>query len=147
MALTSKVFTYQADVSWERDRHGSAGAEGRPTLAVAPPPEFPGGDGSAWSPEHLYLASLQSCTMLSALAHCAHNGIEVLAYRSTAHGEVARREDDGRYAFQRVMLTVQMRVGSGQAAKARSLTGKFVRDCFITASTTADVESDWRIIE
>ena len=147
MALTSKVFTYQADVRWEGERHGSAHVEGRQPLQVAPPPEFPGGDPSAWSPEHLYLASLQSCTMLSTLAHCAHDGIDVLAYRSTAHGEVARREDDGRYAFQRIMLTVMMRVGPGHAGRARGLTGKFIRDCFITATTRAEVESDWRIIE
>ena len=147
MALTAKVFTYQADVAWESDRLGSAAAEGRPQLPVAPPPDFPGGDETRWSPEHLFLASLQSCTMLSALAHCAHNGIEVQSYRSTGHGEIARRENDGRYAFQRVMLTVSMRVAPGQAARARALARKFSRDCFITASTRAEVEHDWRIIE
>jgi organic hydroperoxide reductase OsmC/OhrA len=145
MALRSKVFTYQVRVRWQGDRRAQASADGKPSLEVAPPSGFPGGDESQWSPEHLFLASLQSCTMLSALAHCAHNSIEVRGYRSTAHGEVARRPDDGRYAFQRIMLTAVLQVGPGQASKARALTEKFVRDCFITASTTADVESDWRI--
>jgi hypothetical protein len=35
----------------------------------------------------------------------------------------------------------------GQAAAARGLTGKAERDCFVTASTTAHVTNDWRIIE
>jgi organic hydroperoxide reductase OsmC/OhrA len=145
MALSSKVFTYQVGVRWEGDRRGTASAEGLPSLEVAPPAGFPGAEEGRWSPEHLFLASLQSCTMLSALAHCAHNSIEVRGYRSTAHGEVARREEDRRYAFQRVMLTAVLQVADGQASKARSLTDKFGRDCFITASTAADVESDWRI--
>jgi hypothetical protein len=35
----------------------------------------------------------------------------------------------------------------GQAAAARELTGKAERDCFITASTTAHIDNDWRILE
>src|SRR5947208_1134535 len=76
----------------------------RPAVLVVPPAEFPGGEDADWSPEHLFLASLQSCTMLSFLAHCAHNGVEVVDYRSQASGDLSRREEDRRYAFQRIAL-------------------------------------------
>jgi organic hydroperoxide reductase OsmC/OhrA len=140
------VFTYQADVVWEGDRRCTAIAGDRPTLTVGPPGDFPGGGDADWSPEHLFLASVQSCTMLSFLAHCAHRAIGVRAYRSSAHGEVSRGEDGGRYAFQRVMMSVMARVEDGRVDDARALTDRAERDCFISASITAEVDTDWRII-
>ena len=55
--------------------------------------------------------------MLSFLAHCAHNGVEVVSYRSEATGQLARREDDRRYAFSRVtmMVTARRRRARGRA--------------------------------
>ena len=145
MALESKTFTYHAELDWQGGRLGRATADGRPPVTVAPPRDFPGGDVGRWSPEHLFLASLQACTMLSFLAHCSHNGVEVTGYRSVADGELGRREADQRYAFRAVNVVVTAGVAGGQADVARGLTDKAERDCFISASTTADVQTEWRI--
>ena len=147
MTLDSKTFTYHAEMEWQGGRLGRATADGRPPVIVAPPRDFPGGDVSQWSPEHLFLASIQSCTMLSFLAHCSHNGVEVTGYRSQADGEIARREADQRYAFRRVTMIVTAGVAGGHVELARGLTAKAERDCFISASTTADVQTAWRIAE
>ncbi|HUZ84723.1 MAG TPA: OsmC family protein [Gaiellales bacterium] len=147
MTVQPKVFRYEADVEWRGGRVGVSTAGGRRPLAVTPPGTFPGGDESAWSPEHLYLASLQSCMLLSFLAHCAHNGVEVVAYRAHTTGELARREEDRRYAFTSVAMVVLCTVSGGHAAAARGLTAKAERDCFVSASTTAPVAVDWRIVE
>ncbi len=145
--MESKVFTYSADLRWDGSRRASVHAGDRPELIVVPPSEFPSGDGANWSPEHLFLASLQSCTMLSYIAHCAHHGLEIVSYESRAEGMLERRESDRRYAFTSVNLTVHTRMAGGHAAAARGLTAKAERDCFISASTTADVHTDWRIVE
>ncbi len=58
-----------------------------------------------------------------------------------------RREDDRRYAFVGVNVVVLATMAGGHAAAARELTGKAERDCFISASTTAEVHTDWRVIE
>jgi organic hydroperoxide reductase OsmC/OhrA len=147
MATRSKVFTYQAELNWQGGHLAAVAAGDRPPLPVAPPPDFPGGHGDRWSPEHLFLAALESCTMLSFLAHCEHNDLEVLEYSAAATGAIERRPEDHRYAFTHVDLVVQVRMAAGQAAAARGLTGKAERDCFVTASTTAHVTNDWRIIE
>jgi organic hydroperoxide reductase OsmC/OhrA len=147
MALESKVFTYAAELTWQGGRRAEVAAGGRSRLEVAPPPDFPSGDDASWSPEHLFLASLQSCTMLSFVAHCSHNGLELVSYRSTADGSIARGPDDRRYAFRAVEMVVYARMAGGHAAGARELTSKAERDCFISASTTAEVSTDWRIIE
>lgn len=145
MGLDSRVFTYQAELVWQGGRVATVTSDERPELTVAPPPEFSGGHGDRWSPEHLYLASLESCTMLSFLAHCAHNDLEVEAYSSDATGSLERRDGDQRYAFTHVAMVVRARMATGQAEAARGLTGKAERDCFISASTSATVETDWQI--
>ncbi|HEY0389016.1 MAG TPA: OsmC family protein [Gaiellales bacterium] len=147
MALESKTFRYQTELEWQGGRRSRMTAGDRPSIVVAPPVDFPGGEEEQWSPEHLFLASLQSCTMLSFLAHCAHNGVEVVSYRSQASGDLSRREEDRRYAFQRVALVINVVVAGGHAPLAQTLTDKAHRDCFITASTTAEVEAAWRITE
>jgi organic hydroperoxide reductase OsmC/OhrA len=147
MAMRSKVFTYQAELHWQGGRTASVASGERPELPVSPPPDFPGGQGDRWSPEHLFLGALESCTMLSFLAHCDHNDLGVEAYSAAATGSLERRAEDRRYAFTRVDVVVSVRMAPGHAHAARALTGKAERDCFITASTTAHIETDWRIIE
>jgi organic hydroperoxide reductase OsmC/OhrA len=145
--VETRLFTYGTGLVWQGGRRALVTSDDRPPLVVAPPSEFPGGSDSDWSPEHLFLASLESCTMLSFIAHCAHNGIELVSYEARAQGTLARREDDRRYAFEAVQMTVMARVAGGHAAAARRLTDRSERDCFISASTTARVHTDWRIIE
>jgi organic hydroperoxide reductase OsmC/OhrA len=145
--VESKVFSYRAELAWTGGRAAAVTAGERPALVVAPPPDFPAGDDSQWSPEHLFLASIQSCTMLSFIAHAAHAGVELVGYESHAVGRLARRESDRRYAFEVVEMVVMARVAGGHVEAARGLTSKAERDCFISASTTAEVRTDWRIIE
>jgi organic hydroperoxide reductase OsmC/OhrA len=38
-------------------------------------------------------------------------------------------------------------VGRGQRAAARAIVGKAERDCFVSASTTAEIAVDWEIAE
>jgi organic hydroperoxide reductase OsmC/OhrA len=147
MPPESKTFRYDTELIWRGARTCEVTAGDRPSVVVVPPGDFPGGEDGDWSPEHLFLASLQSCTMLSFLAHCAHNGVEVVSYRSHASGDLSRREQDRRYAFQRIALIITVVVAGGHAPLAQSLTDKAHRDCFITASTTAEVEAAWRITE
>ena len=147
MPLAFKVFSYDAELVWEGARTAVVTAGDRSPLRITPPHDFPGGDPSAWSPEHLFLASLESCTMLSFLAHCSHNGVEVVGYRAAARGELARREVDRRYAFRRVEMTVRATVAGGHVELARSLTPKAERDCFISASINTELRVDWRIEE
>jgi organic hydroperoxide reductase OsmC/OhrA len=144
--LESRIFTYEAELEWRGGRRADVSSGSRPVLEVQPPPAFPAGDEASWSPEHLFLASIQSCTMLSYIAHCSHRGLEIVSYRSTAEGSVARNAER-RYAFQAVSMVVYARMAGGHAAAARDLTPKAERDCFISASTTADVTTDWRIVE
>jgi organic hydroperoxide reductase OsmC/OhrA len=46
-----------------------------------------------------------------------------------------------------VTMVVTAVVAGGHSGLARTLTGKAERDCFISASTNAELETAWRIVE
>jgi organic hydroperoxide reductase OsmC/OhrA len=147
MPSRSKTFTYDVELAWDGDRRSILTAGDRPALAAGPPEDFPHGEAERWSPEHLFLGSLASCTMLSFLAHADHAGVEVERYDASISGTITRRASDGRYAVVEVRLQPRVRVAGGQRQAAEGLTAKAERDCFISASTTADVQTSWTFDE
>jgi organic hydroperoxide reductase OsmC/OhrA len=143
----SKQFQYEVDVAWDGRRASTLSSGDLPAILSGPPSDFPMGEDDRWSPEQLFLAGLASCTMISFLAHAEHKGVEVTGYSASIGGTVMRRVEDGRYAFVHVHQRPSVTVAAGQAERARELIGKAERDCFISASTTAEVQNDWEIAE
>jgi organic hydroperoxide reductase OsmC/OhrA len=143
----ARTFTYDVALTWEDGRASRVTAGARPAIGVAPPEDFPFGDPTAWSPEHLFLASLTSCTLLAFLAHAANAELDVLSYAADVTGTITRRKSDGRYAFVAVDLAPRVVVGAGQREAAEELTPKAERDCFISAGTTAEITVQWDISE
>jgi Predicted redox protein, regulator of disulfide bond formation len=144
---SSKTFIYGVSLRREAGRQAHVESGGRVTIEVGPPGGFPGGDDARWSPEHLFLAALSSCMMLSFLAHADHADVVVEEYTSAIEGTIRRRADDHRYAFTAIQLRPRVVVGRGQLETARGALAKVERDCFITASTTAEVSIEWEIAE
>jgi hypothetical protein len=70
----------------------------------------------------------------------------VLTSRAAAHGTVARREEDGRFAF--VLVTVECDVTlepRPDETAIAELLAKAERDCFIGASLTVAPAYTWRV--
>src|SRR3954452_5444931 len=139
----SRTFTYDVALTFEGGRASRATAGARPAIGVAPPEDFEFGDATAWSPEHLFLASLSSCTMLAFLAHAANAEIDVVSYTADVSGTITRRLSDGRYAFVEIRLEPHVVVGAGQVDDAEAITSKAERDCFSSPGTPADSVGSW----
>jgi organic hydroperoxide reductase OsmC/OhrA len=64
-----KEHFYEVDLKWKRGRIGELSSPSlENTITCATPPEFPKGIAGIWSPEHLFLSSLNSCFMATFLA-------------------------------------------------------------------------------
>jgi organic hydroperoxide reductase OsmC/OhrA len=50
-------YYYTTEVEWTGERHGDLSAPVLPKLKVDAPPEFKGHEG-VWTPEHLFVASV-----------------------------------------------------------------------------------------
>ena len=125
---------------------GSSPKAGSPSR-WARPATFPVGDPARWSPEHLFLSALSTCMMLSFLAHADHADVDVEEYTSAIEGTVRRRADDSRYAFTAIQLRPRIVVGRGQLETVRGFLAKAERDCFISASTSAEIDVEWELAE
>ena len=81
-------------MNWEHDRKGVMNSpELVQSLEVATPPDFPGGMEGIWSPEHLYVASVNSCLMTTFLSVAENSKLRFSGFRSKAVGTLERKND------------------------------------------------------
>lgn len=130
MSARAKTFSYAVSV----------GRDGAATSERGGPP-IPADD--AWSPEHLLLAGLARCTLTSLRYHARRHGIQVTG-GADAQGEVAPRDTDGRYAFIRIKVRLDVTLDPPPPS-VRELVAKAERDCFVGASLTARPRYRWTV--
>jgi len=130
VAAQAKTFSYE--VSLDRDGAATSGDGGSPLP-----------DEEAWSPEHLVLAGLARCTLTSLDYHARRIGV-ASGGSAEARGEVTQRATDGRYAFVRVKVDVDVTLDP-TPGNVRELLSKAERDCFVGASLTARPRYRWTV--
>jgi organic hydroperoxide reductase OsmC/OhrA len=101
---------YHTSVRWETQRKGVLSAPDLADFVTATPPQFPGGHAGFWSPEHMFVASIEACIMTTFLAIAENSSLDFKEYRSTAQGIVDKTE--GGYIF--IEVTVKPRVVIGE---------------------------------
>jgi uncharacterized OsmC-like protein len=126
----AKTFSYAVSV----DRDWTARSE----QGGSPIPHEEG-----WTPEHLVLAGLARCTLTSLRYHARRIGVDVRG-GADASGEVTQRTTDGRYAFVRIKVIVDVALDPAPAA-VRELVSKAERDCFVGASLTSKPRYRWTV--
>ena len=82
---TYKSFRYKAKTTWSSARRGTLSAVGKPNVVVGSPPEFKG-EADNWSPEELFVGSLNTCIMLTFFALAQARGLTPVAYESESEG-------------------------------------------------------------
>jgi uncharacterized OsmC-like protein len=131
MPPNAKEFRYAVGL----DRAGRITADGSSPLAL----------DDAWTPEHLLLAGLASCTLQSLRFHADRAGVDFLAAAS-ASGLVTKRPDDGRYAFVELDVEIDLELEPvPEREELAALLVKAERDCFVGASLTPSPAYRWRV--
>ena len=119
----------------------SLDAEGR-LLAGGESPLVP---GEPWTPEHLVLAGLMRCTLKSLTFHADREGVSVRG-GAAAEGVVAKREDDGRYAFVEIECGLDIELDPlPEGDTLGELLDLAERDCFVGASLEPSPRYEWRV--
>jgi organic hydroperoxide reductase OsmC/OhrA len=130
-----KVFRYASEVRWKSGRTGVVYSSRKPDLVVSSPPEFKGEAGN-WTPEDMFVASLNVCTMLTFLAYAQNRGLNLAGYESDAEGTLESLE--GKYRFTEVTLRPRITLKSqADLEPARKILEDAHANCFIANSTTA----------
>lgn len=137
MEVRSKVYTYRTTVKWTGQKMGTAASPGKPDIQVATPPEFKGHEG-IWSPEDLFVASVNVCVMTTFLAYAEGAGLSVTGYESEAEGRLELV--DGKFRVTSVTLKPKVMLKAGEdAEKAQELLAKADANCLISNSIKSNV--------
>jgi peroxiredoxin-like protein len=132
-----KTFTYNTRLEWVGDRAVMLQSDGKPEFRVASPPEFKG-EAGVWSPEDLFVASVDVCTLTTFAAFWQRLHLPVLSYTSKAEGIL--EFVDGEYRFTKIILKPTVIVGSEDAIEQ---TEKTLHDahasCLVSNSIKATV--------
>lgn len=99
--IKHKTFSYYNRLEWLWRRSGILGADEKPEIAVSSPPEFKG-DPGVWTPEDLFVASVNICQMTTFLAFAERKQLPLVSYHSEAEGTL--EFVDGKYRFTRIIL-------------------------------------------
>ena len=110
-----KAFAYRTALQWADNRAGWLRSEGKPELRVSSPPEFKG-EAGVWTPEDLFVAAVESCTMTTFIAFARKLNLPVVSYQSRAEGALEFVE--GSYRFTKVVLRPQIVLADANAAAA-----------------------------
>lgn len=115
--------------------------DGKPVLQGSADASFRG-DARLHNPEDLLLAAIAGCHMLSYLALCARQRVNVLAYTDSAEGTM-RTDPDGSGRFTRVLLRPRVLIGdAAKQALAVALHERAHRLCFIANSCNFPIANE-----
>ena len=126
-------FFYEAEVEWAGERRGNLRSPNLPTLEVVAPPEFQGHEGS-WTPEHLYVASVNSCFMTTFLAIARNSKLEIVSFSAKARGKLEKIEGAG-FQITEIVIKPKLVIHFSQdPERAKRIIEKAEKNCLISNS-------------
>ncbi len=135
---TYKVFRYQTNVLWKSGRRAIISSEGKPDLETSSPPEFKG-DAGFWTPEELFVASVNLCTLMTFVAFAQRKQLDFVSYESAAEGVLEFVES--KYRFTEIILRPHLLLKSeSEVGLARQILDDAHRACLVSNSITATVK-------
>ena len=138
MALPRASYTYKTSTAWLEGRSGLLSADGKPTLRVSSPPEFKGERG-VWSPEDLFVGSVEICHMATFMAFAKRSDVPVTSYRSHANGVL--EFIDGDYRFTRIVIFPTIIIPSAAHEKdVQDILKETSHHCLVSNSIASIVE-------
>ena len=139
-----RTFTYKTCTTWAEGRSGTLTSEGKPSLRFSAPPEFKG-EAGVWTPEHMFVACVETCHMSTFIAFAARRDLPIVSYRSHANGVL--EYVDGDYRFTRIVIFPTIVVSSSSAEEdVKSTLQDAEKHCLVTNSIASIVEVNPTIV-
>src|SRR5215475_13606770 len=106
----AKVFSYETEIEWTKQKEGRIKGPALPAVSVGAPPEFQGREGQ-WTPEHPFVASINTCFMLTLLAIAENSKLRLVNFSSTAKGKLEKVPGSG-YQITAIVLKPRVVIAS-----------------------------------
>ncbi len=132
------VHFYSTNVEWKEGRIGELTTSSFPPIKVATPPEFKNGVPDVWSPEHLFVASINICLMTTFLAIAENSNLEFISFSSSATGKLEKV--DGKFMISEVELNPIVKIkDEKQKEKTLRILDKSEKGCLISNSAKSKI--------
>ena len=130
--MENKYF-YSTEVEWTGERHGDLRAPVLPNMQVDAPPEFKGHEG-VWTPEHLFVAAVNSCFMTTFLAIAENSKLEFVSFSANAKGKLEKLDGQG-FIMTEVVLRPKLVINHARdVERAGRILEKAEKNCLISNS-------------
>ncbi len=130
---------YEVSLSWNTDRRGTlTSPDLNNEIEVATPPQFPNGIEGIWSPEHLFVAAINSCLMTTFLSIADNSKLEFINFDSKASGKLEMI--DGKYIMSEVTLMPVLTIKNEKdRERAQRILEKSESACLISKSVKSKI--------
>lgn len=136
-SFTPRVYTWDTEVRWREGKEGVLSGKEKHDVRIGCPPEF-GGELAFWSPEHLFVASIEVCIMTTLIDLLSKEKLTIDSYESTARGYA--QLVDGKFRFTEVTVEPNVCIGSDiEVDKMEKLLYKAKETCLVSNSLTVKV--------
>ena len=132
-------YFYRTEVEWTGERHGELRAPALPKLDVDAPQEFKGHDG-VWTPEHLFVASVNSCFMTTFLAIAENSKLDFVKFKADAEGTLENVKDHGLMITHITLRPKLVLKHSRDTERALRIFRKAEKHCLISNSIRAETK-------
>lgn len=135
----SSVHSYEVNLQWDSERRGTISSPVLPTqIEVATPPDFPKGMKDIWTPEHLFVAAVNSCLMATFLAVAENSRFEFISFECNAVGIVGKI--DGKLSVTEITLKPKVVIPSLQhEEQLKKILMMSEKECAISNSVTTKI--------
>jgi organic hydroperoxide reductase OsmC/OhrA len=143
--MADERHVYDTTVEWTHNRHGTLAASGRASVAIGAPPEF-GGSDDVWSPEHLCVAAVNTCVMLTFVTIAQNSKLPFKAYAASATGSLEKVEGRG-LVITGVVVKPRITIGADvDRGKVERVIKMAEKHCFISNSLRGEVRLEPEIV-
>lgn len=138
--------TYQVDLKWTEGRKGiTTSPVLNDSIEVATPPDFPKGVEGIWSPEHLFIASIESCLMTTFLAIAENSKLDFNSLSVSATGVLDKVEK--LFMVSEINMEAILEISdSSQKARAIRILEKSEKACLISNSVKTKINFEPKVM-
>ena len=134
----SPPYYYETEVEWRGEKDLKLYGGKLPPIGAGAPPEFNGREEN-WSPEHLFVAALNSCYALTLLAIAEFSKVSLVSLSSSAKGRLEKMQGS---TYQVTEIVVRPRVVVASAndfQRMPRILDKAKENCFVSNSIKSKI--------
>jgi organic hydroperoxide reductase OsmC/OhrA len=130
----NEVHYYEVNLLWNSATQGTLSSPAiASSIEVVTPPEFPKGIKEKWTPEHLFVAAINSCLMSTFLLVADNSKFEFISFESNAIAKIEKV--NGKFTVSEIVLKPTLVIPSTQnEARAKRVLEMSEKACTIANS-------------